>query len=225
MPSPQDRLYRLNEQHSCRRGRDWYCASFRFQHSISSRRLWCLAIKRAWSAARPELEAHVAAICRRFGLLHAGNAGRWTIQSTIANQSTANILHTHFSDPGPIQFGVLSQGLKLYRRNLRATKEITNASQSQNQQDRSHAADRGMSAKAIIIAGTPMFDKESGLGEGGKPMLVKAVVAKGAIEAFNESVLHGLPRLDVMKGDARRLKNSLSPVPCQRSSLWIMALS
>ena len=49
-----------------------------------------------------------------------------------------------------------------------------------------------------------MFDKESGLGEGGKPMLVKAVVAKGAIEAFNESVLHGLSRLDVMKGDARR---------------------
>ena len=50
-----------------------------------------------------------------------------------------------------------------------------------------------------------MFDKEFGLGEGGKPMLVKAVVAKGAIEAFNESVLHGLSRLDVMKGDARRL--------------------
>ena len=49
-----------------------------------------------------------------------------------------------------------------------------------------------------------MFDKKSGLGEGGKPMLVKAVVAEGAIEAFNESVLHGLSRLDVMKGDARR---------------------
>ena len=50
-----------------------------------------------------------------------------------------------------------------------------------------------------------MFDKESSLGEGGKPMLVKAVVAKGAIEAFNESVLHRLSRLDVMKGKARRL--------------------
>ena len=36
-------------------------------------------------------------------------------------------------------------------------------------------------------------------------MLVKAVVAEGAIEAFNESVLHGLSRLNVMKGDARRL--------------------
>ena len=49
-----------------------------------------------------------------------------------------------------------------------------------------------------------MFDKESGLGEGGKPVLVKAVVAESAIEAFNKSVLHGLSRLDVMKGDARR---------------------
>lgn len=36
-------------------------------------------------------------------------------------------------------------------------------------------------------------------------MLVKAVVAKGAIEAFNESVLHRLSRLDVMKGNAPRL--------------------
>jgi hypothetical protein len=50
-----------------------------------------------------------------------------------------------------------------------------------------------------------MFDQESGLGEGRKPMLVKAVVAESATEAFNESVLHGLSRLDVMKGDARRL--------------------
>ena len=40
---------------------------------------------------------------------------------------------------------------------------------------------------------------ESGLGEGGKPVLVKAVVAESAIEAFNKSVLHGLSRLDVMK--------------------------
>ena len=38
-----------------------------------------------------------------------------------------------------------------------------------------------------------MFDQESGLGEGGKPVLVKAVVAESAIEAFNKSVLHGLP--------------------------------
>ena len=50
-----------------------------------------------------------------------------------------------------------------------------------------------------------MFDKESGLGEGGEPMLVKAVVAEGAVEAFNESVLHGLSRLDVMKGNVHRL--------------------
>ncbi len=49
-----------------------------------------------------------------------------------------------------------------------------------------------------------MFDKESGLGERDKPVLVKAVVAESAIEAFNKSVLHGLSRLDVMKGDARR---------------------
>ena len=61
-----------------------------------------------------------------------------------------------------------------------------------------------MRAKAIIIVGAPMFDQESGLGEGGKPVLVKAVVAESAIETFNKSVLHGLSRLDVMKGDARR---------------------
>jgi hypothetical protein len=35
-------------------------------------------------------------------------------------------------------------------------------------------------------------------------VLVKAVVAESAIEAFNKSVLHGLPWLDVIKGDARR---------------------
>jgi hypothetical protein len=33
-----------------------------------------------------------------------------------------------------------------------------------------------------------MFDQESGLGEGRKPVLVKAVVAESAIEAFNKSV-------------------------------------
>ena len=50
-----------------------------------------------------------------------------------------------------------------------------------------------------------MFDQESGLGEGCKPMLVKAVVAESAIEAFNKSVLHGLSRLDVMKVYSCRL--------------------
>ena len=45
-----------------------------------------------------------------------------------------------------------------------------------------------------------MFDKESGLGEGGKPVLVKAVVAENAIEAFNECVLQGLSRLECDEG-------------------------
>ena len=56
-----------------------------------------------------------------------------------------------------------------------------------------HAADGGMRAKAVIIVGAPMLDQESGLGEGGKPVLVKAVVAESAIEAFKRSVLHGVP--------------------------------
>ena len=71
-----------------------------------------------------------------------------------------------------------------------------------------------------------MFDKESGLGEGGKPVLVKAVVAESAIEAFNKSVLHGLSRLDVMKGDARRSSPEVKSFAgqlraiVQRDDLW-----
>jgi hypothetical protein len=62
-----------------------------------------------------------------------------------------------------------------------------------------------MRANVIIIVEAPMFDKESGLGGGSKPVLVKAAVAESAIEAFNKSVLHGFLRLDVIKGDPRRL--------------------
>ena len=46
-----------------------------------------------------------------------------------------------------------------------------------------------------------MFDEQAGFGEGAEPMLVKAVVAEGAVEAFDKGVLHGSAGLDVMKGN------------------------
>ena len=46
-----------------------------------------------------------------------------------------------------------------------------------------------------------MLDKESGFGYGAEPVLVEAVVAEGGVEAFDEGVLHGFARLDVVKVD------------------------
>jgi hypothetical protein len=62
------------------------------------------------------------------------------------------------------------------------------------------AAEGGVRADLVVIVGAPMFDEQAGFGEGAEPMLVKAVVAEGAVEAFDKGVLHGFAGLDVMKG-------------------------
>ena len=45
-----------------------------------------------------------------------------------------------------------------------------------------------------------MFDEQAGFSERAEPMPVKAVVAEGAIEAFDKGILHGFAGLDVRKG-------------------------
>ena len=57
----------------------------------------------------------------------------------------------------------------------------------------------------VIVVRAPVFDEESGFGQGAKPMLVKAVVAEGAIEALDEGVLHRFARLDMMESNAGAL--------------------
>ena len=58
-----------------------------------------------------------------------------------------------------------------------------------------------MRAELIVIVGAPVFDEESGFGQRAKPVLVEAVVTEGAVKAFDEGVLHGFARLDMMEGD------------------------
>ena len=68
------------------------------------------------------------------------------------------------------------------------------------------ATEGGMRADAVIVVRAPVFDEESGFGQGAKPMLVKAVVTKGAIEALDEGVLHRFARLDMMESNAGALR-------------------
>jgi hypothetical protein len=63
------------------------------------------------------------------------------------------------------------------------------------------ATDRGVRADPVIVVRAPVFDEESGFGEGAKPMLVEAVIAEGSIEALDEGVLHRFARLDMMESD------------------------
>ena len=65
------------------------------------------------------------------------------------------------------------------------------------------ATEGGMRADAVIVVRAPVFDEESGFGQGAKPMLVEAVIAEGAIEALDEGVLHRFARLDMMETNAR----------------------
>ena len=60
-------------------------------------------------------------------------------------------------------------------------------------------------ADPVIVVRAPVFDEESGFGQGAKPMLVEAVVAQGTIEALDEGVLHRFARMDMMKSNAGAL--------------------
>ena len=67
------------------------------------------------------------------------------------------------------------------------------------------AADGGVRTDPVVILGAPVLDEETGFGQRAEPVLVEAVIAKGAVEAFDEGVLHGFAGLDVMKGHAGAL--------------------
>jgi hypothetical protein len=49
----------------------------------------------------------------------------------------------------------------------------------------------------VVVVDPPAFDGP-GLGERGEDLLVQALVAQAAVEAFNEAILLGLARRDVI---------------------------
>lgn len=59
------------------------------------------------------------------------------------------------------------------------------------------AADGGVRAEVVVFV-APVVDEEASFGEGTEPVLVQTVVAEGAVEAFDEGVLHGFAWLDVV---------------------------
>ena len=61
------------------------------------------------------------------------------------------------------------------------------------------AADAGVRTDEVVVVGAPVLDEEASFGEGTEPVLVKAVVAEGAIEALDEGILHGFAGLDVVE--------------------------
>ena len=76
-----------------------------------------------------------------------------------------------------------------------------------------------MRADPVIVVRAPVFDEESGFGQGAKPMLVQAVVAEGAIKALDEGVLHRFARLDMMESNARGLIPEVEGLPVNSGPL------
>jgi hypothetical protein len=66
------------------------------------------------------------------------------------------------------------------------------------------AADGTVRAEMVVFV-SPVVDEEAGFVDGIEPVLVKAVIAEGAVEGFNEGILHGFAGLDVMKMNASSL--------------------
>ncbi|SSP03799.1 Uncharacterised protein [Acinetobacter baumannii] len=54
----------------------------------------------------------------------------------------------------------------------------------------------------VVVVDAPAFDDGAGLGQGGEDLLVQALVAEPAVEAFDEAILLRLARRDVMPGHA-----------------------
>ena len=61
-------------------------------------------------------------------------------------------------------------------------------------------ADGGMRAEGVVFV-FPVVDEEACFCDGMEPVLVEAIVAEGAVEAFDEGVLHGFAGLDVVEVD------------------------
>jgi hypothetical protein len=51
----------------------------------------------------------------------------------------------------------------------------------------------------VVVLMTPVIDEQTGFLEGAEPVLVKAVIAEGAVEGLDEGVLDGLAGLDVVE--------------------------
>jgi hypothetical protein len=51
----------------------------------------------------------------------------------------------------------------------------------------------------VVVLMTPVIDEQTGFFEGTEPVLVKAVIAEGAVEGLDEGVLDGLTGLDVVE--------------------------
>ena len=66
---------------------------------------------------------------------------------------------------------------------------------------------RGQSTQAavrpeLVVILPPGFDQLSSFGEAEEKMFIEALVAKFAVEAFDEGVLHRLAGLDIVPGDS-----------------------
>ena len=71
-----------------------------------------------------------------------------------------------------------------------------------------------MRSEAVVVA-PPCFDRFSCMSEAAEEMLIEAFVSQPAVEAFDEPVLHGLARLNVMPFDLALLLLLKNGVRCQ----------
>ncbi len=55
-----------------------------------------------------------------------------------------------------------------------------------------------------VVLLAPLFDHSAGLAEGREVMLVQALIAQLAVEAFDEAVLHRMARANEVEGDVVR---------------------
>ncbi len=53
----------------------------------------------------------------------------------------------------------------------------------------------------VIVVGAPCGDHAAGMAQRREQVFVEALLAHPAVEAFDEAVLHGLARRDVMPAD------------------------
>lgn len=70
----------------------------------------------------------------------------------------------------------------------------------------------------VIVVVAPSRDQIPGVAQVGEQMLVEALVAQTAVEAFHEAVLHGFARRDVVPLDLPFLLPSQDGVRCQLRS-------
>ena len=55
---------------------------------------------------------------------------------------------------------------------------------------------------ALVVVLTPSRDQDTSFGQRRKPMVIETLIPEASVEAFDEGVLGGLTRLDVVEVDA-----------------------